>query len=51
MLAGFFLRLKDHKLPVSIKEYLTLIEGLHKRVISASIEEFYYFSRAALVKD
>ncbi|MBI4293713.1 MAG: VWA domain-containing protein [Betaproteobacteria bacterium] len=51
MLAGFFLRLKDAKLPVSIKEYLTLIEGMHKHVISPSIDEFYYLARMTLVKD
>ena len=33
MLAGFFLKLKDAKLPVSIKEYLALIEGMQKHVI------------------
>ncbi|OFW14047.1 MAG: hypothetical protein A3H27_09310 [Acidobacteria bacterium RIFCSPLOWO2_02_FULL_59_13] len=51
MLAGFFLKLKDHKIPVSIKEYLMLIEGMKKRVISPSIDEFYYLARATLVKD
>jgi uncharacterized protein with von Willebrand factor type A (vWA) domain len=51
MLAGFFLRLKDAKLPVSIKEYLTLIEGMHRHVISPSIDEFYYLARMTLVKD
>ena len=51
MLTGFFLKLKDHKIPVSIKEYLTLIEGLQKQVISPSIDEFYFFARTALVKD
>ncbi|MFM9970450.1 MAG: vWA domain-containing protein [Burkholderiales bacterium] len=51
MLAGFFLKLKENKIPVSIKEYLTLIEGLQKHVISPSIDEFYVFARTALVKD
>ena len=51
MLAGFFLKLKDHNIPVSIKEYLTLIEGLHKHVIEPSIDEFYYLARTTLVKD
>ncbi len=51
MLAGFFLKLKDSRLPVSIKEYLTLIEGLQKHVIDASIDEFYYLARTTLVKD
>jgi uncharacterized protein with von Willebrand factor type A (vWA) domain len=51
MLAGFFVRLKNNKIPVSIKEYLTLVEGLHKHVIGPSIEEFYYLARTTLVKD
>ena len=51
MLSGFFTRLKHHKVPVSIKEWLTLLEAMQKGVISPSIDEFYYLSRAALVKD
>ena len=51
MLIDFFLKLKSHKLPVSVKEYLTLLEALKQGVIGQSIEDFYYLSRAALVKD
>ena len=51
MLAGFFLKLKDAKLPVSIKEYLMLMEGMREHVISPSIDEFYYLARMTLVKD
>jgi uncharacterized protein len=51
MLAGFFLRMKSAKLPVSIKEYLTLIEAMSKNVIEPSIDQFYYLARATLVKD
>jgi uncharacterized protein len=51
VLIDFFLKLKSHKLPVSIKEYLTLLEAMDKKVINNSIDEFYYLSRAALVKD
>jgi uncharacterized protein with von Willebrand factor type A (vWA) domain len=51
MLIDFFLKLKAHKLPVSIKEYLTLLEAMGKDVIGPSIDEFYYLSRTALVKD
>ena len=51
MLIDFLYKLKSHKLPVSIKEYLTLLEGLQKGVIGTSIDEFYHFSRIALVKD
>ena len=51
MLIDFFLKLKSHKLPVSIKEYLTLLEAMGKGVIGPSVDDFYYLSRAALVKD
>ena len=33
MLIDFFFKLKSHKLPVSIKEFLTLLEALQKGVI------------------
>jgi uncharacterized protein len=51
MLIDFFLKLKAAKLPVTTKEYLMLIEGMQKGVVGASIDDFYYFSRACLVKD
>ncbi len=51
MLIDFFLKLKSHKLPVSIKEYLTLLEAMQRNVIGPSINDFYYLSRIALVKD
>jgi len=51
MLIEFFLKLKQGGLPVSIKEFLMLLEALDKRVISGSIDDFYYLSRACLVKD
>ena len=37
MLIDFFLKLKSHKLPVSIKEYLTLLEAMDKDVIGPNI--------------
>ncbi|MBF8286813.1 MAG: hypothetical protein HW393_627 [Dehalococcoidia bacterium] len=51
MLIDFFLKLKSHKLPVSIKEYLTLLEAMDRKVIGPSVDDFYYLSRATLVKD
>ena len=50
MLIDFFLKLKSHKLPVSIKEYLTLLEAMKMNVIGPNINDFYYLSRIALVK-
>ena len=51
MLIEFFLKLKDGGVPVSIREFLTLIEALEKRVIFGSFDDFYYLARACLVKD
>jgi uncharacterized protein len=51
MLIEFFLHLRQSKLPVSIKEYLMLLGCMKEHVIGPSIEEFYYLSRATLVKD
>jgi len=47
----FFLKLRDAKVPVTLKEHLTLIEGLKAGVCDWSVESFYYLSRATLVKD
>ncbi len=51
MLISFFLKLKEHKLPVSIKELLTLLEAMNKHVIGPSIDDFYFLARITLVKD
>ena len=51
MLIDFFLHLRHARLPVSIKEYLLLLEAMRERVIGPSIDEFYHLSRAVLVKD
>jgi len=51
MLIQFFLNLKEAKVPVSVREFLTLLEGLKSGVISPSIDEFYQLSRMTLVKD
>jgi len=51
MFLTFFTALKGAGVPVSLKEYLTLIAALDKGLAQYSTEEFYYLSRAALVKD
>lgn len=51
MLIDFFLHLKARRLPVSTREYLTLLEGLRARVCGHDMEAFYHFARACLVKD
>jgi len=49
--AGFFLELRQAKVPVSLREYLTLMEAMKQNLAAYSVEDFYYLSRAALVKD
>jgi uncharacterized protein len=51
MLIDFFFALREARLPVSIKEFLTLLEGLQQGLIAPSIDEFYQLSRLMLVKD
>jgi uncharacterized protein len=51
MLIDFFFHLRAAKLKVSINELLTLLEALKRGVIGPSIDDFYFLSRAALVKD
>ncbi|MFO7190412.1 MAG: VWA domain-containing protein [Pseudomonadota bacterium] len=51
MLIDFFYRLRAARVPVSLKEFLTLLEALEKGVIGPSVDDFYYLARAALVKD
>ncbi|WP_050462517.1 vWA domain-containing protein [Herbaspirillum autotrophicum] len=51
MLIDFFFTLKDARIPVSIKEFLVLLEAMQKNVISPSLDDFYYLSRMTLVKD
>jgi uncharacterized protein len=51
MFLNFFNELRAAKVPVTLKEYLLLMEAMDKGVIDRSVEDFYHLSRAALVKD
>ncbi len=51
LMHAFFLELRAQKAPVSLKEYLALLEGLDRGAAPRAIEDFYYFSRAVLIKD
>ncbi|WP_297693308.1 VWA domain-containing protein [Phenylobacterium sp.] len=51
MFMRFFTELREAKVPVTLKEYLMLMEGLDRQVIDRSVDDFYYLSRTALVKD
>ncbi len=57
MLIDFFYTLRAAKLPVSVKEFLTLLEALQADVVgprqpeACTIDDFYYLARTTLVKD
>ncbi len=51
MFVNFFLELRQAKVPVSLREYLTLMEAMDKHLADYDVEDFYYLSRATLVKD
>jgi uncharacterized protein with von Willebrand factor type A (vWA) domain len=51
VLIDFFLHLKAAKLPVSTREFMTLLEALQRGVVSNDIDDFYVLARTCLVKD
>src|SRR3981189_1553733 len=51
MFIEFFTSLRDAQIPVTLREYLTLMEALNANLADQTVENFYYLSRAALVKD
>ncbi|MEL7013406.1 MAG: hypothetical protein AAFO72_09005, partial [Pseudomonadota bacterium] len=51
MFQPFFQNLRDAGLPVSLREYLTFLEGMGRNLVTYDVEGFYYLARAAMVKD
>ncbi|MCV2878603.1 VWA domain-containing protein [Sedimentimonas flavescens] len=51
MFLPFFDTLRRAGVPVSLREYLSFLEGLAAGLCTYDVDEFYYFARAALVKD
>ncbi len=51
MFIAFFEALKAAGVPVSVREYLTLMEAMDKDVAGREVTNFYYLARASLVKD
>ncbi|HEX4842657.1 MAG TPA: VWA domain-containing protein [Limnobacter sp.] len=51
MLLDFFFQLRDAKIPVTVREYLTLLEGMKAQFMTPSLDNFYHLSRISLVKD
>ncbi|MFN0022550.1 MAG: vWA domain-containing protein [Parvularculaceae bacterium] len=51
MFTKFFSELKSAGVPVSLREYLTLMEAMDADLAERRVEDFYFLSRASLVKD
>jgi uncharacterized protein with von Willebrand factor type A (vWA) domain len=50
MYTNFFYQLRQEGVPVSITEWMTLMEALHAGLANSSLSGFYYLARAVLVK-
>ena len=51
MFVKFFHSLKEAGLPVSLREYLTLLEAVDADIAQSKVENFYYLARTSLIKD
>ena len=51
MFLNFFTGLRAAKVPVTLREYLGLLEAVKQDLASRNVTDFYYLSRAILVKD
>ncbi len=51
MFLDFFLKLKNAIIPVSINEFLNLLNACNNQVISYDVNAFYYLARTCLIKD
>jgi len=51
MLIDFFFALRAARLPVTIPEYLSLLDALKRGVIEPSVDQFYHLARMSLVKN
>ena len=51
MFIPFFLKLKEAKVPVTLREFLSLLEGMEEGIVDYDVEAFYYLARTTLIKD
>ena len=51
MFVEFFLALKEARIPVTLREFLVLLEAMKRKVVSFNVDDFYFLSRSSLVKD
>jgi uncharacterized protein with von Willebrand factor type A (vWA) domain len=51
MFLNFFTSLREAQVPVTLREYLTLMEAIDADLAGTSVDDFYYLARTTLVKD
>ncbi|NNK65712.1 MAG: VWA domain-containing protein [Rhodobacteraceae bacterium] len=51
MFLPFFDALRQHRLPVSLREYLSFLDGMAAGLVTYDVDGFYYLARTAMVKD
>lgn len=51
MLIDFFYHLRNSDLPITVREYLDLLSALEARIAPPNLDDFYYLTRALLIKD
>ena len=51
MFIPFFEALRAHRVPVSLREYLSFLEAMAAGLVTYDVEGFYYLARTAMVKD
>jgi len=51
MFLDFFLILKNQGVPVTLKEYLSLLEALKNNIIEQKVDDFYHLSKSILIKN
>ncbi|MDX5384693.1 MAG: VWA domain-containing protein [Rhodobacterales bacterium] len=51
MFLPFFDNLRKGGVPVSLREYLSFLEGMSRGLVTYDVEGFYYLARTAMVKD
>lgn len=51
MFLPFYENLRKAGIPVSLREYLTFLEGMKKGLATYDVEAFYYLARVSMVKD
>jgi hypothetical protein len=51
MFIQFFENLRHHKVPVSLREYLTFLESVSIGLCTHDVDQFYYLGRIIMVKD